>query len=83
MPALKQRTDVDPPMGVGPAESCCMRAAQLVQVLPGVQSGIVTIVKDQAHGVMASWFNFGDHYILFPKLQRLLSRAMPAHLSRR
>src|SRR5688572_14366256 len=56
---------------------------QLVQVLPRVQTRVVTVVEHQLHCILTDGLNDLDAYVLLPKNQHFLPRPMPPHLGRR
>jgi hypothetical protein len=58
-------------------------AAQLVQVAPRVQAGVVPVIEYEPHGIVADRFDFRDLDIVFANLQRLLPGPMTANLGRR
>src|SRR6185437_14813811 len=57
-------------------------AAQLVEVLPGVEAGVVAVVEDQLHGVLADRLDGADADGLFTEHQGFLAGAVALHLGR-
>src|SRR4030066_2524697 len=54
--------------------------AQVMQVLPGVDAGGMTIVEVQAHRVAADRLDVGDVHLLLAELQDFLARPVTAYL---
>src|SRR4029077_11303647 len=61
----------------------CGFASQVVQQVPRIQAGVVTIVENEPDGVVADGFNGGNPYAFLAGLQRSLASAMSLHLRRR
>src|SRR5215470_9764785 len=57
-----------------------MLASELVKVVPAVEAGIVPVVEDDAHGVVADALECLDRYVLFSGDKYLLLRSMAQHL---
>src|SRR5437588_138497 len=57
--------------------------AELVQVLPRVEPGVVSVVEDELHGVLPHRLDGPDPDVLFAEHQHLLPGAVPFHLRRR
>ena len=55
-------------------------ASQLVQIVPGIDAGIVTIVENQLQGVVADRFYFPDSELDLAYLQYFMPRTVAAHL---
>src|SRR5438874_8870065 len=54
-------------------------AAKLVQVLPGVQPGVVPVVEDELHGVLRLRLDRRDEDVLLAETQYLLPRSVPIY----
>jgi hypothetical protein len=54
--------------------------SQLMQIAPGEQTGIMTVVEDDLDGVLAYGLHGSDADILFAEHQYFLSRTMSLHL---
>ena len=76
IPCRPQPVEVASPVAV-------LITAELVQVLPGVQTRIVTIVEHESDRVMTDRFYRRNEHFFFPGLQYLLAGAMASHLCRR
>ena len=57
-------------------------ATELVQVGPGVQAGVVAVVEDDAHCIVADRLDGAHADFVLAQLQRLLTRAVAAYFSR-
>src|SRR5579871_3269165 len=57
-------------------------APELVQVLPGVQAGVVAVVEDQLDRVLADRVHRADVHVLLAQHERLLPRTVALHLGR-
>ena len=57
--------------------------AIIMQQIPAVNAGIMTITEHQAHRIAAHRYNFCNRYILFADRGLFLTRAMSLNLSRR
>src|SRR6185312_308343 len=55
----------------------------LVEVFPGVEAGVVAIIEDELHGVLAYRLDRAHADRLFAEYQGLLARAVPFDLGRR
>src|SRR5258706_12183873 len=56
--------------------------AQFMQVLPGKQPRVMSVVKHQAYGVVADRFNRTDAHRLFSRNQEPRGDTVPGHFSR-
>src|SRR5262245_39034236 len=57
-------------------------APELVEVGPRVEAGVVAVVEDEAHGVLADRFDGLNADMLFPEHEHFLPGAMPLHFRR-
>src|SRR5690606_31246834 len=57
--------------------------AELAQVFPGVDAGVVAIVEEQLDAVMADGFELGQFDEALTHLQHFLARAVTTHFGRR
>ena len=55
--------------------------SQLMQISPGEQAGVVTVVEDDLDGVLADGFHCADADSLFAEDQHFLAGAMPLYFS--
>ena len=65
------------------APALVVLAAELVEIVPGIDAGVVQIVEDDAHGVIADRLDGDDADMGAPGDQRLLAGAVALHLGRR
>src|SRR5690606_33217359 len=56
--------------------------AQLVQVFPRVQAGVVAVAENELQRVVADRLDVGDRHVDLADLQRLLAGAVSAHFRR-
>lgn len=57
-----------------------MAGSQIVQQIPGINAGMVTIGKPGADRVITHWFDGGDSDLALAGLQAFLPLAVAAHL---
>src|SRR4030095_10788614 len=57
--------------------------AEIVQIVPGINPGVVTVRKSRTQRIVAHRLDVGDRYIALADLQGFLSRPMAAHFGRR
>jgi hypothetical protein len=55
-------------------------AAELVEIAPGIQAGVMPVAEHQLHRVGADRLDCIDAHIALAHLQDLLTRTVPAHL---
>ena len=60
-----------------------MLFAKLVQVLPGIQAGVMSIIEDNPDSVMSNRFQCVYSHIFLAGLQDFLARSMASHFGRR
>lgn len=56
---------------------CCVIAAQLVEIPPSEQPGVMAVVEDQFYRILSDRLDGSDADILLSEHQNFLSRAMP------
>ena len=56
--------------------------AQLVEIIPAEDTGLVAVVEHQSDGVIADWIYRVYAHIFLADLEHVLSRAMTAHFGR-
>src|SRR5438876_10408248 len=56
--------------------------AQIVQIVPGVDAGVVTVGELRPDGVVADRLEFRDRDFALADLQRFLAGPVPAHIRR-
>src|SRR5262249_36561029 len=57
-----------------------MFAAELMQVVPGEEAGVVAVVEGDADGVVAHGFDLGDGDVLFAGDENFRRRSVALHL---